>query len=171
MRGKELPEMRDENDIGITPAHAGKRFSTSVTNMREGDHPRTCGEKLNHQIKYSAVIGSPPHMRGKASPTASFRSEDRITPAHAGKRASCSCGNTSERDHPRTCGEKFFITVKVIARVGSPPHMRGKVAPLSIWSESGRITPAHAGKSFCNACCLSPSGDHPRTCGEKYWRH
>ena len=45
--------------------------------------------------------------------------------------------------------------------------MRGKVAPLSIWSERGRITPAYAGKRPARPGYAYNRRDHPRVCGEK----
>ena len=45
--------------------------------------------------------------------------------------------------------------------------MRGKDTTLCVYSEKGRITPAHAGKSnWCKYFTFQPK-DHPRTCGEK----
>ena len=52
-----------------------------------------------------------------------------------------------ERDHPRTCGEKSLVMRWMSRSMGSPPHMRGKVALLGIDPTGARITPAHAGKS------------------------
>ena len=51
--------------------------------------------------------------------------------------------------------------------MGSPPRMRGKVAPFLRCQFFGRITPAHAGKSCNTSCCRILARDHPRACGEK----
>ena len=48
--------------------------------------------------------------------------------------------------------------------------MRGKDPPIKKGGKHLRITPAHAGKS---EFCISHSNsfwDHPRTCGEKYYK-
>ena len=50
---------------------------------------------------------------------------------------------------------------------GSPPHMRGKVAPETVNGGHSGITPAHAGKRRRNTPRSPCSRDHPRTCGEK----
>ena len=70
-------------------------------------------------------------------------------------------------DHPRTCGEKAYISETAEVKSGSPPHMRGKGKREIGCNSSLRITPAHAGKSLSFAIIPTPFWDHPRTCGEK----
>ena len=72
------------------------------------------------------LLGSPPHVRGKAAVIGS----DKL----------------SHKDHPRMCGEKPRAYLVMSMLWGSPPHVRGKVLP-----DRGRvlgvgITPAYAGK-------------------------
>ena len=50
---------------GITPACAGKRFSTPSIPQARGDHPRMCGEKSPSTRQSLRTTGSPPHVRGK----------------------------------------------------------------------------------------------------------
>ena len=50
-------------------------------------------------------------------------------------------------DHPRTCGEKPSAQARRFARLGSPPHMRGKGISVDFFILHKGITPAHAGKS------------------------
>ena len=45
--------------------------------------------------------------------------------------------------------------------------MRGKAAPGVQGQSPCGITPAYAGKSFCDVPCNISIGDHPRVCGEK----
>ena len=90
----------------ITPAHAGKRIIASFPQVDIGDHPRTCGEKSKLTTPTLEVLGSPPHMRGKAVRAAGQVCAGGITPAHAGKRWRRPHDWTCGRDHPRTCGEK-----------------------------------------------------------------
>mgnify|MGYP004663960877 CR=1 FL=1 len=106
-------------------------------------------------------------MRGKVGAVYTLRGIYRITPAHAGKSVENAITKAIERDHPRTCGEKFLIIILFPLLLGSPPHMRGKEfceLPLHFCL---RITPAHAGKSICVKTDVSGVKDHPRTCGEK----
>ena len=109
MRGKEGVRGSVANISGITPAHAGKSYQEFEEYQAEQDHPRTCGEKnLNHRTFFYRV-GSPPHMRGKGIEKGKRFNEIRITPAHAGKSFIGIRLDSSERDHPRTCGEKYII--------------------------------------------------------------
>ena len=86
MRGKVYRLMIIKTAQRITPAHAGKS-RVKLTNLNWiQDHPRTCGEKLRNAVIQWGVIGSPPHMRGKAKSSFSLMITMRITPAHAGKR-------------------------------------------------------------------------------------
>ena len=48
--------------------------------------------------------------------------------------------------------------------------MRGKVSKTLTGTLTKGITPAYAGKSFCNVACNISIGDHPRVCGEKMVR-
>ena len=50
------------------------------------DHPRACGEKRQARRRRTAILGSPPRMRGKALPAFRCLLCLGITPAHAGKR-------------------------------------------------------------------------------------
>ena len=106
-------------------------------------------------------------MRGKAAPNGYVVSNDRITPAYAGKSQSLPKILSLSWDHPRLCGEKFFFILPPSWAVGSPPPMRGKAASVKTMQSPPRITPAYAGKSTVTV----PSGltvkDHPRLCGEK----
>ena len=45
VRGKDIVEIKTEQEIGITPARAGKRTFKEVAEAYEKEHPRACGEK------------------------------------------------------------------------------------------------------------------------------
>ena len=45
MRGKVFDIFHKFFIVGITPAHAGKRYDLNVKVLTTPDHPRTCGEK------------------------------------------------------------------------------------------------------------------------------
>ena len=86
MRGKVTPDFNDAYILRITPAHAGKSKSVSAKCTYLQDHPRTCGEKLLSFHCFLLLVGSPPHMRGKAKSFVKSCRIFRITPTHAGKR-------------------------------------------------------------------------------------
>ena len=48
--------------------------------------------------------------------------------------------------------------------------MRGKAGMIKYSDVIHRITPAYAGKSRLTAQALQAEQDHPRLCGEKFWR-
>ena len=85
-------------------------------------------------------------MRGKVLTLQCTGFSFRITPAHAGKSQKISSHDYQNRDHPRTCGEKYITIFCIFSPPGSPPHMRGKgFCAISFYGIT-RITPAHAGK-------------------------
>ena len=95
--------------VWITPACAGKSSRNETCWHRPWDHPCVCGEKIEMPYELLLKEGSPPRMRGKASGSWKNFCAMRITPAYAGKsyRAEYECGLSE--DHPRVCGEKFFV--------------------------------------------------------------
>ena len=96
--------------------------------------------------------GSPPRMRGKQSRGPERFAPIRITPADAGKTAFGCLPQAAARDHPRGCGENFFIFYFSSVSQGSPPRMRGKLIITAPDELGNGITPADAGKTrLCNA--------------------
>ena len=49
MRGRETQGEVSDNDMGITPARAGKSLNSIQYEEETGDHPRACGEELIRQ--------------------------------------------------------------------------------------------------------------------------
>ena len=86
MRGKVIAAMLIGGGVGITPAHAGKRYKRNVIAQFARDHPRACGEKITVYALPVPHRGSPPRMRGKVWGIPSIFAISGITPAHAGKR-------------------------------------------------------------------------------------
>ena len=147
-RGKGVNVNCSADDIGITPAWAGKRSQVAAALQSGWDHPRIGGEKSGLHRKRPHQRGSPPHGRGKA--------------AHP-LLAECWHG-----DHPRVGGEKIKSGGPLDTARGSPPRGRGKGITARPKGLSGRITPAWAGKRL-SILGLSKGGeDHPRVGGEKH---
>ena len=147
-RGKGVNVNCSADDIGITPAWAGKRGQVAAALQSGWDHPRIGGEKSGLHRKRPHQRGSPPHGRGKA--------------AHP-LLAECWHG-----DHPRVGGEKIKSGGPLDTARGSPPRGRGKVDGPPAQVGRGRITPAQAGKSPGSASGWPRRRDHPRTGGEKF---
>ena len=148
MRGKGNLLLKRSDDLGITPAYAGKRTARSASCTACGDHPRVCGEKIASCTVCRVSMGSPPHMRGKGAMPCKGQSAQRITPAHAGKSPGAEREVAGLWDHPRACGEKPAFSMPSGTIMGSPPHMRGKVGPVNLGGQRGGITPAYAGKRY-----------------------
>ena len=108
MRGKVHSFGNVKDQVGITPAYAGKSLWTKTNGTAGTDHPRLCGEKLSNAVSSLLALGSPPPMRGKGSESLRIPLESRITPAYAGKRGTGEGVALDDRDHPRLCGEKFL---------------------------------------------------------------
>ena len=86
MRGKVQQQPPAALGTGITPAYAGKSHCCGTVAAPDRDHPRVCGEKSWRWMTRRRATGSPPRMRGKASPSPHRGQQARITPAYAGKR-------------------------------------------------------------------------------------
>ena len=126
-----------------------------------------CGEKIWENRQYLTKKGSPPRVRGKGVNVVDFIRHSGITPACAGKSKDGLLSYALSRDHPRVCGEKFFLVGLDTDAKGSPPRVRGKALFADFQRTGEGITPACAGKSTVNKGQGRDDGDHPRVCGEK----
>ena len=126
MRGKVSVNGNYFDTVRITPAYAGKSMAIPVQGKDARDHPRLCGEKFASPAPRVNGIGSPPPMRGKDNFLCKFYIAKGITPAYAGKSASCCCRHAKIRDHPRLCGEKHLFQCRVQAAGGITPAYAGK---------------------------------------------
>ena len=167
MRGKALENGGGSLDVRITPACAGKSHFATNFHLNKRDHPRMCGEKWDKLPREIKQKGSPPHVRGKDFDGDIGSIHIRITPACAGKRRCKAAFCAWFWDHPRMCGEKLAFSAVRVREMGSPPHVRGKVLPLTSSGHVLGITPACAGKSMVTFLLNLASEDHPRVCGEK----
>ena len=85
-------------------------------------------------------------MRGKDQRWQGRRMVRGIIPAHAGKIPALARAAYVERDHPRSCGEKYIDQSGNEYNQGSSPLMRGKESKMQAPQAVRRIIPAHAGK-------------------------
>ena len=70
------------------------------------------------------------------------------------------------RDHPRVCGEHYYLYIAPRIEQGSSPRMRG--TPSFSWEQCVRagIIPAYAGNTHIHVPTPIRPRDHPRVCGE-----
>ena len=147
VRGKPYETIVLARDKRITPACAGKTFSTGLWRSAKEDHPRVCGENPPPSVPCLHSTGSPPRVRGKHRGTRQRRGRTRITPACAGKTYRSGVERITGKDHPRVCGENRAQLQGLRAAVGSPPRVRGKPYASGQIDSISRITPACAGKT------------------------
>ena len=114
--------------IGIIPAYAGSTRVYKVCNAIEE--------------------GSSPRMRGAPVPAAPHADRLGIIPAYAGSTSKILAPHSSQRDHPRVCGEHFNQPPKSLLVPGSSPRMRGARAGWCAARSAGRIIPAYAGSTL-----------------------
>ena len=115
------------------------------------DHPRVCGEYYCAFVAREFMLGSPPRVRGIPNMLITMPSYDRITPACAGNTLNAISCDSEFWDHPRVCGEYFFLMLFFPFQKGSPPRVRG-ILLLNVSKKYAiRITPACAG----NTCTSS----------------
>ena len=134
------------DELGITPACAGKTDGVFGECGRDLDHPRMRGEDVDKFIFPVANKGSPPHARGRHLDDRVWVRGERITPACAGKTESAGGKPVVKRDHPRMRGEDVVFLLLGMSIPGSPPHARGR--------RREHLT------------AVNPPMDHPRMRGE-----
>ena len=110
------------------------------------DHPRVCGEHLNHWGIYGVSPGSSPRMRGTLVFHVQRPVALGIIPAYA--------GNTR------------FVSRETQQEWGSSPRMRGTLVDGDFMEAEHGIIPAYAGNTSQNLANAMARWDHPRVCGE-----
>ena len=166
VRGKPYVYSSVNKSFRITPAGAGKTVYERRIRGPLRDHPRRCGENISTGSIITSFTGSPPQVRGKPGIYKISDTEDRITPAGAGKTRFPQQLILFCQDHPRRCGENGFVACGYNIVAGSPPQVRGKL-PIDLNEiAKKRITPAGAGKTICTGPNNATFRDHPRRCGE-----
>ena len=105
VREKHKYEEELDDELGITPACAGKTTEIYRILSAYKDHPRVCGKNFARKNNSKGSMGSPPRVREKLSSLLSKAMFQGITPACAGKTVDVQCMNYLEWDHPRVCGK------------------------------------------------------------------
>ena len=166
MRGAPRIRRGAQYRFGIIPAHAGSTVSAAASTPRSKDHPRACGEHHSSCLSKLSIGGSSPRMRGAPRLPLARRRGLGIIPAHAGSTRRYHIACPYSKDHPRACGEHFNRHSYTPYTNGSSPRMRGAPYGPRKRSWRRRIIPAHAGSTLLKSDTSTPTGDHPRACGE-----
>ena len=149
----------------ITPACAGKTLYRIKSVSKSEDHPRLRGENRSSSPSLFRQPGSPPLARGKHAKARYYKTQERITPACAGKTPRLRILVLRREDHPRLRGENEGTNAISLTSGGSPPLARGKHKRRSRHVRTGRITPACAGKTVYVVLYSVNIWDHPRLRG------
>ena len=114
----------------------------------------------------SAPTGSSPLTRGKPISPSWNRVNRGLIPAHAGKTGRGHRRGARPGAHPRSRGENFRLRRGQVGARGSSPLTRGKPRRRTCTCMSGRLIPAHAGKTRASTRRTARSAAHPRSRGE-----
>ena len=129
-------------------------------------HPRSRGENSSPLVPVSSHPGSSPLTRGKLHSRSVTVPVNRLIPAHAGKTRCSPTSRGTYTAHPRSRGENLACPTCGVARLGSSPLTRGKQSGHVSAPASGRLIPAHAGKTTEMVQSARFRRAHPRSRGE-----
>ena len=169
------PRSRGENDVrdddnrpflGSSPLTRGKRSRPTRAGRGTSAHPRSRGENPHLVSVVRMDEGSSPLTRGKLVGTRHVGPSTGLIPAHAGKTSYRRVGLRSFRAHPRSRGENAIARGARKRCGGSSPLTRGKRVNPRETRASGRLIPAHAGKTRSVASMSTVRPAHPRSRGE-----
>ena len=153
---------------GLIPAHAGKTGIEYDAHRMSRAHPRSRGENAFITAQQQLLAGSSPLTRGKPLRENHHQPLLRLIPAHAGKTALRSRLGVSAQAHPRSRGENQTPLTTGSNHPGSSPLTRGKRLRRSSAPTTGRLIPAHAGKTSALGGLTNMLPAHPRSRGENY---
>ncbi len=166
MRGTLVVIVAGVGFSGIIPAYAGNTSHASAACSRRWDHPRVCGEHALLHALMNHVRGSSPRMRGTPTAVVVCHLVRGIIPAYAGNTRCETLFTVLRRDHPRVCGEHFFVREMDAEHTGSSPRMRGTLGSAIQAPFMLGIIPAYAGNTNDRTPIYRMRRDHPRVCGE-----
>ena len=150
----------------LIPARAGKTSARSGTRATRRAHPRACGENKLHAEVANILLGSSPRVRGKRRGVGAPLWRAGLIPARAGKTVVRRRTASSERAHPRACGENLMNSSSSTRVKGSSPRVRGKPDGAGDPGAEVGLIPACAGKTGRRPRAPLRRSAHPRVCGE-----
>ena len=152
--------------LGLIPAHAGKTTPGLPPARRVWAHPRSRGENEVRRRPAQPHVGSSPLTRGKPLCRSDDAEAAGLIPAHAGKTRGVHGRGRRRWAHPRSRGENCEVGGHRRASSGSSPLTRGKLPHRGGGRKTGRLIPAHAGKTVARSPATAAATAHPRSRGE-----
>ena len=132
---------------GLIPARAGNTGLHLARVQAQGAHPRSRGEH-NAMLHHEPVPrGSSPLARGTQHAYTAVQSSEGLIPARAGNTHRGGHSKKSIRAHPRSRGEHFVLSARLLWRMGSSPLARGTLPDLDISAVWVGLIPARAGNT------------------------
>ena len=149
----------------IIPARAGFTSGDRPVLTAAPDHPRSRGVYGSTPLRTNTALGSSPLARGLHRARRPPGRPQRIIPARAGfTRPGIGLSGT-RKDHPRSRGVYTPHTLRRTLATGSSPLARGLPSLVGSLADAGRIIPARAGFTGCDAPGSRVPQDHPRSRG------
>ena len=152
--------------IGLIPARAGntacvaRKFAGSRAHPRSrGEHSTLCGSKITG-------AGSSPLARGTPESCADGPGYRGLIPARAGNTCVHAMSCRFPRAHPRSRGEHFILSARLLWRMGSSPLARGTPPSVTPGGALIGLIPARAGNTTKPVANMEPPWAHPRSRGE-----
>ena len=165
-RGKRRAVAGMQGRTRLIPAHAGKTVKMLTMRSATGAHPRSRGENRGLVLSVGGEAGSSPLTRGKRVNLDSGPAPCGLIPAHAGKTRLVDGSARPVPAHPRSRGENQPPWLFHRWQRGSSPLTRGKRRSSQGTGDSGRLIPAHAGKTSTTWPWTPTARAHPRSRGE-----
>ena len=150
---------------GIIPARAGFTLRRLDHHDLVQDHPRSRGVYGRLWPIYRVLNGSSPLARGLPSGSVVVSKSARIIPARAGFTPRSMRDRRHTKDHPRSRGVYWLLSIPFSPNPGSSPLARGlREIALGRVRNAG-IIPARAGFTSDMSDSIFSSRDHPRSRG------
>ena len=174
-RSRAHPRSRGEHSVvckspwtskGSSPLARGTLLDWFNGTLVPVAHPRSRGEHVNHSYRMMTALGSSPLARGTPIEKVSKCPNDGLIPARAGNTLVPSSLSQVRKAHPRSRGEHFILSARLLWRMGSSPLARGTRNGRHEIGNGQGLIPARAGNTVRSTLGMNAKRAHPRSRGE-----